>query len=303
MECAFYIRGHAKETLSVSKLAEQSGYSAYHFSRIFREMMGTTLMDYVKQQRLLGAAREIAKGRKILDAAVDYGYETHSGFTRAFHSQFGYSPALLRAYYVREALEKGEWKNMGLYLKETDQHAKPEELFEELCVMIHDRKLECGKMHLEDCYGLAKKIYEGRSRYSGDAYVTHPLNVAIILADMEADEDTICAGLLHDIWEMEQIPEDFWENSAITPAMKAILEEYRHFDAYCSCDERVVLIALADRLHNMRTIEFVDSVTWKERAKKTMELFGPIAAECGKVKCRMEFDELSERYLSQGIGS
>ena len=86
MECALYIRSHAKEPLSVQGLAEQFGYSACHFSRMFRAEMGVTLMDYVKQQRLFGAAREIREGRKILDTALDYGYETHSGFTRAFRA-------------------------------------------------------------------------------------------------------------------------------------------------------------------------------------------------------------------------
>ena len=72
---------------------------------------------------------------------------------------------------------------------------------------------------------------------------------------------------------------------------------YTHL--YASCDERVVLVALADRLHNMRTIDFVDPATWEERAKMTLEVFGPMAAECGKVKCRMEFDDLAEKYLSK----
>lgn len=146
--------------------------------------------------------------------------------------------------------------------------------------------------------GLAERLYEGKMRRSGDTYVTHPLNVAIILADMGADEDTICAGLLHDIWEMTKEPERYLADPSVTPAMAEILKDFKEFDRYSSCDERVVLLALADRLHNMRTIEYVDPATWKERAKMTLEVFGPMAAECGKVKCRMEFDKLSEKYLN-----
>lgn len=297
-ECALYIRTHAKEALSVQGLAEHFGYSPYHFSRLFREKMGVTLMDYVKQQRLYGAAREIQEGRRILDAALDYGYETHSGFTRAFRAQFGYSPALFRAYYVRDALEKGDWENMGLYLKETPVHAQPEQLYEQLLEVLLESGAEYEKEHLNTVYGLAERLYEGKMRRSGDTYVTHPLNVAVILADMGADEDTICAGLLHDIWEMTKEPERYLADPSVTPAMAEILKEFREFDRYSSCDERVVLLALADRLHNMRTIEYVDPATWKERARMTLEVFGPMAAECGKVKCRMEFDRLSEKYLN-----
>lgn len=115
------------------------------FSRMFREEMGTTLMDYVKQQRLFGAAREIREGRKILDTALDYGYETHSGFTRAFRAQFGYSPALLRAFHVGEAFEKGDWENMGLYLRETPVHALPNEIYALLFEVLDEAGTEYEK--------------------------------------------------------------------------------------------------------------------------------------------------------------
>lgn len=297
MECARYIRLHAKENLSVQGLAEEFGYSAYHFSRIFREEMGVTLMEYVKQQRLYGAAREIGNGRKILDAALEYGYETHSGFTRAFRLQFGYSPALLKAFRIGEALEKGDWEQMGLYLRETKVHALPEELYEELLYVIRNEGLTFDEKHLKETYELAQKIYEGRMRRSGDAYITHPLNTAILLADMGADEDTVCAGLLHDIWGMAEDPELYLAEAPVTSGVAEVLREYREFDRYFSGDERVILVALADRLHNMRTIEFVDPATWKERAKVTLEVYSPLAAACRKVKCRMEFDELAERVL------
>ena len=299
MECALYIRSHAKEPLSVQGLSNRFGYSACHFSRMFRAEMGVTLMDYVKQQRLFGAAREIREGRKILDAALDYGYETHSGFTRAFRAQFGYSPALLRAFRVGEAFEKGDWVNMGIYLRNTPVHAQPEELYGMLFEVLGEAGTAYGRGNVEAVYELAERVYEGKKRRSGDEYVTHPLNTAIILADMGADEDTVCAGLLHDVWEMADEPETYLSDPAVTPAVKEILNEYREFDKYASCDERVVLVALADRLHNMRTIDFVDPATWEERAKMTLEVFGPMAAECGKVKCRMEFDDLAEKYLSK----
>lgn len=188
---------------------------------------------------------------------------------------------------------------MGLYLREMPVHALPNEIYALLFKVLDEAGTEYKKKHLEAVYGLAERVYKGKKRRSGDDYVTHPLNTALILADMGADEDTVCAGLLHDIWEMADEPELYLSDPAVTPAMNEILREYRAFEKYVSCDERVVLIALADRLHNMRTIDFVDPATWKERAKMTLEVFGPMAAECGKVKCRMEFDDLAERYLKE----
>lgn len=296
-----FIREHRKEELSLEILAGAFGYSPYHFSRLFRETMGITAMEYVKQQRLYGAAEEILKGRRILDTALDYGYETHSGFTRAFRSQFGYSPALLRAWVVRERLEKGEREGMGLYLAESKIHEEPDVLFEELCAIVKKERTDCEEERLRAVYDLAKSFYGGRKRKSGDLYVTHPLNVAIILADMGADGDTVCAGLLHDVPELTRTDGSGHRTEEITPAMAEILTEFGKFQSGNreGCEERAVLIALADRLHNMRTIEFMDSSVWKEKARETLELFAPLAAEYGNLKCRMEFDELSLKYLKE----
>lgn len=289
-KCAAFIREHCKEEMSAELLAERFGYSVYHLSRTFREIMGVPMMEYVKQQRLSGAARAILGGQKILDAALDYGYETHSGFTKAFQAAFGCSPALLRAY-------------KGIYLIKTDIHAKPEALFAQLWVLVQAGQIDITETKLREVYGLAVRLCGTRRRKSGDPYVTHPLSAAVILTDMGADGDTVCAGLLHDIWELSKEPEAILKEEAVTPDMADILKEYRDFRAGKSIDERAVLVALADRLHNMRTVEFMDLKVQREKAEETMEVFAPLAARCGNIKCRLEFDEISEKYrrLPAGI--
>ncbi len=78
-ECLKYIDSHLTKTLSLDKIASEAGYSAYHFSRIFKEQMGCTAMEYVKKRRLMKAAEEIAEGKKIIDVAIKYGYQTPRG--------------------------------------------------------------------------------------------------------------------------------------------------------------------------------------------------------------------------------
>ena len=84
------------EKLSVEKLAARAGFSPYHFCRVFQWEVGYSLMEYVRNRRLFYAASELATGRKIVDISVDYGFETHSGFTKAFNRHFGCSPEKYR---------------------------------------------------------------------------------------------------------------------------------------------------------------------------------------------------------------
>lgn len=93
-----YIDANIKEKLSLEKLAERSGFSKYHFYRVFQWEVGYSLMEYVRNRRLFYAAAELASGRRIVDIAVDYGFETHSGFSKAFRRYFGSSPEKYRLY-------------------------------------------------------------------------------------------------------------------------------------------------------------------------------------------------------------
>ncbi|WP_097002202.1 helix-turn-helix domain-containing protein [Lacrimispora amygdalina] len=286
---------HIKEEFTILQLSAWAGYSPGYFTRCFKSKFGISPMEYVRQRKLLMAAKEIAKGRRILDAALDYGWETHSGFTKSFTSVFGYSPVLLRAVYVRDASVKGDRHLMEAYIKTTQIYKKPEELWQILCLTLKDNKTEYDNRKLRKIYELAKSLHEGEKRKSGEEYITHPLNVAIILADMGADENTVCAGLLHDVWRGEYKEKISLEAGSDVSRILLSYEEFKL--THKSADDRGALVALSDRLHNMRTIEFVDPETWKRRAEETMRIFSPIASKCTDFRLRSELDERSIKFL------
>lgn len=87
-----FMEDHMKENVAIEEIASQSGYSLYHFCRVFNLCMGVSVMEYIRERRLSLAATELSKGRKVIDIAVDYGFETSGGFTKAFRKSFGYTP-------------------------------------------------------------------------------------------------------------------------------------------------------------------------------------------------------------------
>ncbi|BAE83393.1 AraC family transcriptional regulator [Desulfitobacterium hafniense] len=91
-KCIEFIEDHIKEDITIEEIANQSGYSLYHFCRVFSLCKGISVMEYIRGRRLALAATELFKGRKILDIAFDYGFETPSGFAKAFRKAYGYSP-------------------------------------------------------------------------------------------------------------------------------------------------------------------------------------------------------------------
>lgn len=115
---------------------------------------------------------------------------------------------------------------------------------------------------------------------------------------MGADEETVCAGLLHDAGEDGY--KDQLNETETGQRISQVLLAYKEFERTHQCeDERGALVALADRLHNMRTIEFVEPSTWKRRAEDTMKIFSPIAAKFGDIRLRSELDGLSLKRLSR----
>ena len=164
-------------------------------------------------------------------------------------------------------------------------------------------------------YQYASSLHEGQYRQSGEAYISHPLNVAYILADMHADKDTICAGLLHDTLEdtkitKEDIISDFNEDIAnlvdgVTKLSKMNfsskkeqnLANTRKIITGLTEDVRIIIIKLADRLHNMRTLQYKSEFKQKENALETMEIFVPLAYYIGAYRIKSELEDLSLRYL------
>ena len=164
-------------------------------------------------------------------------------------------------------------------------------------------------------YEYADTLHQGQMRQSGEPYISHPLNVAYILADMHADRDTICAGLLHDTLEdtsitKEDIAHDFNQNVAnlvdgVTKLSKMNFsskqdQNYantRKIITGITEDVRIIIIKLADRLHNMRTLEFKSEFKQKENALETMEIFVPLAYYIGAYRIKSELEDLSLQYL------
>lgn len=164
-------------------------------------------------------------------------------------------------------------------------------------------------------YEYADTLHQGQMRQSGEPYISHPLNVAYILADMHADKDTICAGLLHDTLEdtnitKEAISHDFNQNVAnlvdgVTKLAKMNFSS-KQAQNYANTrkiitgiteDVRIIIIKLADRLHNMRTLGFKSEFKQKENALETMEIFVPLAYYIGAYRIKLELEDLSLQYL------
>ena len=168
---------------------------------------------------------------------------------------------------------------------------------------------------VKKAYNYADNLHSGQMRQSGETYISHPLNVAYILAEMHADRDTICAGLLHDTLEdtnitKEDISHDFNQNVAnlvdgVTKLSKMNFsskqdQNYantRKIITGITEDVRIIIIKLADRLHNMRTLQFKSEFKQKENALETMEIFVPLAYYIGAYRIKSELEDLSLQYL------
>lgn len=168
---------------------------------------------------------------------------------------------------------------------------------------------------IKKAYSYAEELHKGQKRQSGEDYITHPLNVAYILADMHADRDTVCAGLLHDTLEdtsitKEDIASIFNKNIAnlvdgVTKISKMNfsskqdqnLANTRKIITSITEDVRIIIIKLADRLHNMRTLGFKSEFKQKENAMETMDIFVPLAYYIGAYRIKSELEDLSLQYL------
>ena len=172
---------------------------------------------------------------------------------------------------------------------------------------------------VKKAYDYASYLHNGQVRQSGEPYISHPLNVAYILSEMHADCDTVCAGLLHDTLEdtnikKEDIAHDFNQNVAnlvdgVTKLAKMNFsskqdQNYantRKIITGITDDVRIIIIKLADRLHNMRTLEFKSEFKQKENSLETMEIFVPLAYYIGAYRIKSELEDLSLKYLKPDV--
>ena len=192
----------------------------------------------------------------------------------------------------------------------------PEELYKTLIEKVQKYHPNTDITMIEKAYQVASKAHEGQFRKSGEPYIMHPLCVAIILAELELDKETIAAGILHDVIEdtvmtTEEIAEEFSPEIALLvdgvtkltqlnfsqDKIELQAENLRKMFLAMAKDIRVILIKLADRLHNLRTLQYQSPEKQIEKARETMDIYSPIAHRLGISKIKVELDDLSLQYL------
>lgn len=201
-------------------------------------------------------------------------------------------------------------------IKTMQEFVSPERLYQELIASVKKYHPSTDISLIEKAYKTADTAHKGQVRKSGEAYIIHPLCVAIILAELELDKETIVAGLLHDVVEdtvmtVEEIASEFSEEIALlvdgvtklgqlsydADKVEVQAENLRKMFLAMAKDIRVILIKLADRLHNMRTLKYMTPEKQKEKARETMDIYAPIAQRLGISKIKIELDDLSLKYL------
>ncbi len=187
--------------------------------------------------------------------------------------------------------------------------------FKDLLDITYENNPKADLETLEEVYRFAEDLHKGQVRKSGEPYIIHPLYVAVTLAELGLDENAIAAGLLHDVAEdtdckMNCVRNNFGDEIAflvdgVTKLGKLEcnskeerqLESYRKMFLAMAEDVRVIMIKLADRLHNMRTLKHQAPEKQKEIARETLEIYAPIANRLGISKLKWELEDLSLRYL------
>lgn len=210
-------------------------------------------------------------------------------------------------------------KKMMASGKELDSFAEftpKEELYDKLIKTIYEYHPSTDISLIKKAYELADSCHKGQLRKSGEPYICHPLCVAIILAELELDKETIIAGILHDVIEdtacsPEELRKEFGEEVELLvdgvtkltqlqyskDKVDVQAENLRKMFLAMAKDIRVILIKLADRLHNMRTMEYQSPPKQIEKSRETMDIYSPIAQRLGISKIKVELDDLSLKYL------
>ncbi len=211
-------------------------------------------------------------------------------------------------------------------MSRAQEFINPDDLYQELIRRVHKYHPSDDITMIAKAYKIADEAHKNQFRKSGEPYIIHPLNVAIILADLELDKETIVAGILHDVVEdtimtdddlkkefgddvallvdgvtkLEKIPlSGEGDKSDVKLEMQA--ENLRKMFLAMAKDIRVIMIKLADRLHNMRTLKYKTPESQKRIAKETLEIYCPIAQRLGISKLKTELDDLSLKYMEPDI--
>ena len=211
-------------------------------------------------------------------------------------------------------------EKLDIELEAPADFTSPEELYQDLIATIRKYHPSDDITMIEKAYRVAKEAHREQKRKSGEPYIIHPLCVAIILADLEMDKETIEAGLLHDVVEdtamsLDELAKQFGtEVSFLVDGVTKLTQlswdkdkveiqadNLRKMFLAMAKDIRVIIIKLADRLHNMRTGQYWKPEKQKEKARETMEIYAPIADRLGISKIKIELDDLSLKYLKPEV--
>ncbi|MEG2231642.1 MAG: RelA/SpoT family protein, partial [Lachnospiraceae bacterium] len=210
----------------------------------------------------------------------------------------------------------------------------PEELYRDLITRVRRYHPSDDITAIEKAYHIAYNAHKNQVRKSGEPYIIHPLCVAIILADLELDKETIVAGLLHDVVEDtiltdEEIRAEFGPDVALlvdgvtklqqlqytgdkaldkssdkaesSDKLELQAENLRKMFLAMAKDIRVIMIKLADRLHNMRTLKHMPVEKQQRIARETLDIYAPLAQRLGISKIKVELDDLSLKYLEPDV--
>ena len=211
---------------------------------------------------------------------------------------------------------KKEIEAVDSNLKKMDDFSSPEDLYQELIADVRKYHPSDDISMIEKAYRVASEAHKDQKRKSGEAYIIHPLCVGIILAELELDKESIVAGLLHDVVEdtiltKEEIEQEFGtEVAEIVDGVTKLgqlsysqdkieeqAENLRKMFLAMAKDIRVIMVKLADRLHNMRTLQYMTHEKQIEKSRETIEIYSPIAQRLGISKVKNELDDLSLKYL------
>ena len=212
-------------------------------------------------------------------------------------------------------------------ISKSEEFVNPDELYQELIQCVQKYHPSDDISMIEKAYKVASEAHKNQFRKSGEPYIIHPLNVAIILADLKLDKETIVAGILHDVVEdtvmteedlrrefgddvallvdgvtkLEKIPLSGSNGEQSDAKLEMQAENLRKMFLAMAKDIRVIMIKLADRLHNMRTLKYKTPESQQRIAKETLEIYCPIAQRLGISKLKIELDDLSLKYLEPDI--
>ena len=212
-------------------------------------------------------------------------------------------------------------------ISKSEEFVNPDELYQELIQCVQKYHPSDDISMIEKAYKVASEAHKNQFRKSGEPYIIHQLNVAIILADLKLDKETIVAGILHDVVEdtvmteedlrrefgddvallvdgvtkLEKIPLSGSNGEQSDAKLEMQAENLRKMFLAMAKDIRVIMIKLADRLHNMRTLKYKTPESQQRIAKETLEIYCPIAQRLGISKLKIELDDLSLKYLEPDI--